>query len=248
MIPSLLKLIWGKTNMLELRNVSLKYGYVEALKGIDIRVEKNRITALLGANGAGKSTTLRAISCINRIENGEIHFQGKPIHRSQPSEIVQKGIVHCPEGRKLFPFLTVQENLLAGAYSLRDRATIKLNQDNVFGLFPILKERRKQMAGTLSGGEQQMLAIGRSLMASPLILMLDEPSLGLAPKIVEQIFDTLIKLKAEGTTIFLVEQNANAALHISDYGYILEVGKVVLEGTGSDLLKNENVKKKYLGG
>ncbi len=234
--------------MLELKGVKLKYGYVEALKGIDMSVKERQITALLGANGAGKSTTLRAISCLNRIESGEITFLDQIVHRSQPSEIVQKGIVHCPEGRKLFPFLTVQENLLAGAYTLKDRNHVRVLQENVFSLFPILKERRRQMAGTLSGGEQQMLAIGRALMAFPKILMLDEPSLGLAPKIVEQIFDTLVKLREEGTTIFLVEQNANAALHIADYAYILEVGKVVLEGNGNDLLKNENVKKKYLGG
>ncbi|HOZ11484.1 MAG: ABC transporter ATP-binding protein [Thermotogaceae bacterium] len=234
--------------MLELKGVKLKYGYVEALKGIDMHVKEHQITALLGANGAGKSTTLRAVSCLNRIEKGEITFLDQIVHRLQPSEIVHKGIVHCPEGRKLFPFLTVQENLLAGAYTLKDRNQIRSLQENVFTLFPILKDRRKQMAGTLSGGEQQMLAIGRALMAAPKILMLDEPSLGLAPKIVEQIFDTLVTLREEGTTIFLVEQNANAALHIADYAYILEVGKVVLEGEGNALLKNENVKKKYLGG
>ncbi|MDD8052634.1 MAG: ABC transporter ATP-binding protein [Thermotogota bacterium] len=234
--------------MLELKGVKLKYGYVEALKGIDMHVKEHQITALLGANGAGKSTTLRAVSCLNRIEKGEIAFLDQIVHRLQPSEIVHKGIVHCPEGRKLFPLLTVQENLLAGAYTLKDRNQIRSLQENVFTLFPILKDRRKQMAGTLSGGEQQMLAIGRALMAAPKILMLDEPSLGLAPKIVEQIFDTLVTLREEGTTIFLVEQNANAALHIADYAYILEVGKVVLEGEGNALLKNENVKKKYLGG
>lgn len=234
--------------MLELKGVKLKYGYVEALKGIDMHVKEHQITALLGANGAGKSTTLRAVSCLNRIEKGEITFLDQIVHRLQPSEIVHNGIVHCPEGRKLFPFLTVQENLLAGAYTLKDRNQIRSLQENVFTLFPILKDRRKQMAGTLSGGEQQMLAIGRALMAAPKILMLDEPSLGLAPKIVEQIFDTLVTLREEGTTIFLVEQNANAALHIADYAYILEVGKVVLEGEGNALLKNENVKKKYLGG
>ncbi|HQC38668.1 MAG TPA: ATP-binding cassette domain-containing protein, partial [Thermotogota bacterium] len=160
--------------MLELKGVKLKYGYVEALKGIDMHVKEHQITALLGANGAGKSTTLRAVSCLNRIEKGEITFLDQIVHRLQPSEIVHKGIVHCPEGRKLFPFLTVQENLLAGAYTLKDRNQIRSLQENVFTLFPILKDRRKQMAGTLSGGEQQMLAIGRALMAAPKILMLDE--------------------------------------------------------------------------
>ena len=234
--------------MLELKGVKLKYGYVEALKGIDMRVEEHQITALLGANGAGKSTTLRAVSCLNRIEKGEIVFLDEQVHRLLPSEIVRRGIVHCPEGRKLFPFLTVQENLLAGAYTQKDRNQVRNFQERVFTLFPILKDRRRQMAGTLSGGEQQMLAIGRALMAAPKILKLDEPSLGLAPKVVEQIFDTLVTLREEGTTIFLVEQNANAALHIADYAYILEIGKVVLEGEGKALLKNENVKKKYLGG
>ncbi len=233
---------------LDVREIHSYYGNIHALKGLSLTVEEHQITTLIGANGAGKSTTLRAVSCLNRIEKGEITFLDQIVHRLQPSEIVHKGIVHCPEGRKLFPFLTVQENLLAGAYTLKDRNQIRSLQENVFTLFPILKDRRKQMAGTLSGGEQQMLAIGRALMAAPKILMLDEPSLGLAPKIVEQIFDTLVTLREEGTTIFLVEQNANAALHIADYAYILEVGKVVLEGEGNALLKNENVKKKYLGG
>jgi len=234
--------------MLKLKDVKLKYGYVEALKGIDLEVKEGTITSLLGANGAGKSTTLRAVSGLNHIYSGEITFMDETIQNRTTDQIVKRGIIHCPEGRKLFPDLSVYENLLTGAYVLKDKVKVKENIERVYGLFPILNERRKQMAGTLSGGEQQMLAVGRSLMADPKLFMLDEPSLGLAPIIFEQIFDTLIELKKTGTTIFLVEQNANAALHISDYAYIIEVGKIPLEGPASELLTNDKVKQKYLGG
>lgn len=234
--------------MLELNNVKLKYGYVEALKGISLNVKEKTITSLLGANGAGKSTTLRAISGINEISDGEIKFRGEGIDSLDTSSIVEKKIVQCPEGRKLFPALSVYENLLAGAYTVKDKSKIKSKVEEMYEKFPILSERKKQMAGTLSGGEQQMLAIARSLMTDPELLMLDEPSLGLAPKIVEEIFDILVDLKKTGKTIFLVEQNANTALHVSDYAYILEVGNVVLEGTGGEMLANPEVKKKYLGG
>ncbi len=234
--------------MLELNNVKLKYGYVEALKGISLNVKEKTITSLLGANGAGKSTTLRAISGINEISDGEIKFRGEGIDSLDTSSIVEKKIVQCPEGRKLFPALSVYENLLAGAYTVKDKSKIKSKVEEMYENFPILSERKKQMAGTLSGGEQQMLAIARSLMTDPELLMLDEPSLGLAPKIVEEIFDILVDLKKTGKTIFLVEQNANTALHVSDYAYILEVGNVVLEGTGGEMLANPEVKKKYLGG
>jgi len=234
--------------MLELKNVKLKYGYVEALKGISLKVEEGTITSLLGANGAGKSTTLRAISGINNISEGEITFKGERIDKLSTSSVVEKKIVQCPEGRKLFPALSVYENLLAGAYIVKDKAKIKQKAEEMYSLFPILADRKKQMAGTLSGGEQQMLAIARSLMTEPHLLMLDEPSLGLAPKIVEGIFDILVGLRKSGKTIFLVEQNANTALHVSDYSYILEVGNVVLEGTGKDMLADPEVKKKYLGG
>ncbi len=234
--------------MLKLTDVKLKYGYVEALKGITLEIKEGTITSLLGANGAGKSTTLRAVSGLNHIYDGEISFMGEAIHNRSTDYIVKQGIIHCPEGRKLFPDLSVYENLLAGAYVIQDKERVKENIQRVYELFPILSDRRKQMAGTLSGGEQQMLAVGRSLMADPKLLMLDEPSLGLAPIIFEQIFDTLIELKKSGTTIFLVEQNANAALHISDYAYIIEVGKIPLEGPASELLKNDKVKQKYLGG
>lgn len=234
--------------MLKLIDVHLKYGYVEVLKGISLTVEEGSITSLLGANGAGKSTTLRAVSGLNKIESGKILFREREIQNINSSEIVKSGIVHCPEGRKLFSGLSVLENLLAGAYQISDKSVTKGNIERVFGLFPLLSERRKQAAGTLSGGEQQMLAIGRALMAEPELLMLDEPSLGLAPKIVEQIFDILISLKESGKTIFLVEQNANSALHISNYAYILEIGKITLQGNGKELLANPEVKKKYLGG
>ncbi len=234
--------------MLKLDNVKLKYGYVTALKGISLEVEEGSITCLLGANGAGKSTTLRAVSGLNEIFEGTITFKDEEIQNRAPDDIVKRGIIHCPEGRKLFPDLSVYENLLAGAYVIKDKELIKEKLEEAYSLFPILSERKRQLAGTLSGGEQQMLAVGRSLMADPDLLMLDEPSLGLAPIIFEQIFDTLLELKKKGKTIFLVEQNANAALHISDYAYIIEVGSITLEGNAKELLTNEKVKEKYLGG
>jgi len=234
--------------MLKLDNVKLKYGYVTALKGISLEVEEGSITCLLGANGAGKSTTLRAVSGLNEVFEGTITFKEEEIQNRTPDDIVKRGIIHCPEGRKLFPDLSVYENLLAGAYVIKDKEIIKEKLEEAYSLFPILSERKRQLAGTLSGGEQQMLAVGRSLMADPDLLMLDEPSLGLAPIIFEQIFDTLLELKKKGKTIFLVEQNANAALHISDYAYIIEVGSITLEGNAKELLKNEQVKEKYLGG
>ncbi len=237
--------------MLELQNIQVRYGYMVALKDVSLKVGTNTVTALLGANGAGKSTTLRTISGLNRAYRGKIELdtgEKKEIQNIEPSKIVNMGIVLTPEGRQIFPELTVHENLLAGAYTVKSKSQVKQSTEEVFSLFPVLNERRKQLGGTLSGGEQQMLAIGRSLMASPNLLMLDEPSLGLAPKIVEQIFDILIKLKSQGKTIFLVEQNANLALHICDYAYILEVGNVTLEGDGQTLLRNESVQKKYLGG
>ncbi len=237
--------------MLELQNIQVRYGYMIALKDVSLKVEANTITALLGANGAGKSTTLRTISGLNRAYRGKIVFddgEKKEIQNTEPSKIVNMGIVLTPEGRQIFPELTVHENLLAGAYTIKSKSKVKQSTEEIFSLFPILSERRKQLGGTLSGGEQQMLAIGRSLMASPNLLMLDEPSLGLAPKIVEQIFDILIKLKSQGKTIFLVEQNANLSLQICDSAYILEVGNVTLEGDGQTLLHNPSVQKKYLGG
>jgi branched-chain amino acid transport system ATP-binding protein len=234
--------------MLEIENLVVFYGYVKALKNISLRVENGSITSLLGSNGAGKSTTLKTISGLVPAKSGKIIFEDKEITNADSSKIVKMGIVQCPEGRQLFPDLTVKENLNAGAYTRTDKRAVLQDINWIYDLFPILSERRRQLAGTLSGGEQQMLAVARSLMARPKLLMLDEPSLGLAPKISEQIFELLLKLNEETSiTILLVEQNANAALNISDYSYILETGSIALEGESKELLKSELVKEKYLG-
>ncbi|AKI96610.1 ABC transporter ATP-binding protein [Kosmotoga pacifica] len=234
--------------MLEIKNIEVYYGYIRALKGVSLRVEEGKIVSLLGSNGAGKSTTLKTVSGLLKPKHGTIHFQGKDITHMDSSGIVKLGIVQCPEGRQLFPDLSVKENLLTGAITRKNRKKITEDLNWVYELFPILRERKNQLAGTLSGGEQQMLAIGRALMAAPRLLMLDEPSLGLAPKIVEQIFDLLVRLNSErGLTILLVEQNANAALRISSYAYILEVGSIALEGDAQELLKSDVVRQKYLG-
>ncbi|MCD6160767.1 MAG: ABC transporter ATP-binding protein [Thermotogae bacterium] len=234
--------------MLEIKNIEVYYGYVKALKDISLRVEEGQIVSLLGSNGAGKTTTLKTISGLLKPKSGSILFHEKIITHLDSSAIVRMGIVQCPEGRQLFPDLSVKENLLVGAITRKNRKQINDDLNQVYGLFPILRDRKNQLAGTLSGGEQQMLAIGRALMAGPKLLMLDEPSLGLAPKIVEQIFELLVNLnKEKGLTILLVEQNANAALRISDYAYILEVGTLTLEGDAKDLLKSELVQQKYLG-
>lgn len=234
--------------MLEVEGIEVYYGYVRALKEISFKVQSRSITSLLGSNGAGKSTTLKTISGLIRPRNGKIKYGGEEIEKSDSSKIVKKGIVQCPEGRQLFPDLTVKENLLAGAFQRKKKAEINSDIKWVFELFPILSERKRQLAGTLSGGEQQMLAIARALMAKPELIMLDEPSLGLAPKIVEQIFDLLVRLNKEnGLTILLVEQNANAALKISDYAYILETGSISLEGVAKELIESDLVRKKYLG-
>jgi len=233
--------------MLELKSVRTYYGNIEALKEISLTVSEGEIITLIGANGAGKSTTLMSISGIVPPRFGEIRFLDKPIHHLNPDEIVTLGISQVPEGRRIFPQLTVLENLDMGAFLRKDKAGIKKDMDHIFSLFPILAERQHQGGGTLSGGEQQMLAISRALMARPRLLLMDEPSLGLAPLIVRVIFDIIKKINEEGTTIFLVEQNAHMALKVAHRGYVMENGRISLEGNAQNLLVNEEVKKAYLG-
>jgi len=234
--------------LLEIQNLHTYYGSVSALKGIDLKVEEGEIVTLIGANGAGKTTTLRTISGLIRPREGRITFDGESIHKTPAHRIVEAGISHAPEGRQIFSTLTVNENLNMGAYILGgDSAAIEENRRRVFELFPRLEERKGQLGGTLSGGEQQMLTIGRALMAQPRLLMLDEPSLGLAPLLVKAIFDTVHAINAQGVTVLLVEQNARAALKIAHRGFVLETGNVVLSGPAGELLRDERVRKAYLG-
>src|SRR5512138_3468787 len=234
--------------LLELDNLSVKYGNVEALHGVNLRVEAGEIVTILGANGAGKSTTLRAVSGLLRPSGGEIRFEGKPLTRLPAHRVVELGIAQSPEGRRVFGTLTVQENLNLGAYTRRDSAAVEKTRQWIYELFPVLKERSRQLSGTLSGGEQQMLAIGRALMAGPRILLLDEPSLGLAPLLVKTIFQTIREINASGVTVVLVEQNARAALKLAHRGYVLEVGRIVLEDSAAALAANPRVQHAYLGG
>jgi branched-chain amino acid transport system ATP-binding protein len=233
--------------LLELDNVRTYYGNIRALKGISIEVNEGEIVCLIGGNGAGKSTTLMTISGVLTPEEGDVVYQGQSIVSLRPDNIVQMGICQVPEGRMIFPLLSVMENLDMGAYLRTDKDGIKADIDRVFGLFPILRERIKQAGGTLSGGEQQMLAIGRALMARPKLLLLDEPSLGLAPILVDAIFDIIRQINDQGTTILLVEQNAQLALQFSHRGYVLETGEIILADTSEALRTNEQVKKAYLG-
>lgn len=233
--------------LLTLKDLHVHYGNIHAVKGISLHVKKGQIVTLIGANGAGKSTTLKAIMNLVRKSSGKVLFNGIDISKLQTHEIVKAGIALVPEGRKIFPNLTVYENLMMAAYSRTDREQVKQDLEFVFSLFPRLKERLKQLGGTLSGGEQQMLALARGLMSRPKLLMLDEPSLGLAPLLVKEVFQVIQKIKEEGVTVLLIEQNALGALKIADYGYVLETGRIVLEGDGSMLLNNEGVKKAYLG-
>ena len=233
--------------LLELESVDAFYGRIQALRGLSIRVEKGEVVALIGSNGAGKTTTLRTVSGLMHPQGGSIRFDGKDITRTPPSRIVEMGISQSPEGRRLFPRMTVIDNLRMGAYTRDDRAGIAADMERVFQLFPRLQERRTQIAGTLSGGEQQMLAMGRALMAKPKLMMLDEPSLGLAPILIETIFSIVREINAQGTTVLLVEQNANKALEVAHRGYVLETGVVVQHGSGRELMASEEVQKAYLG-
>ena len=233
--------------ILELEDVHTFYGTIEALKGISIDVHDGEIVTLIGANGAGKSTTLRSVNGLNHPSTGSIRFMGEDITRRPAHEIVRMGISQSPEGRKLFPRMTVVENLEMGAFQRSDKAGIHEDMQHVFELFPRLAERRSQKAGTLSGGEQQMCAIGRAMMARPRLLMLDEPSMGLAPIFVERIFETIVEINKQGTPILLVEQNALMALDVANRGYVMQTGHIVLEGPASDLKTNEQVRKTYLG-
>ncbi|MGC1374890.1 MAG: ABC transporter ATP-binding protein [Anaerolineales bacterium] len=233
--------------MLEVSDIHTYYGNIHALNGVSLAVEKGEIVTLIGANGAGKTTTLRTICGLLKPRQGQVKLEGEEISKFKAHEIVYKGVAMVPEGRGIFARLTVTENLDLGAYSLKDRSTFAADLERVFGIFPRLKERQKQIAGTLSGGEQQMLAIGRALMAHPRLLLLDEPSMGLAPILVESIFETIQAINSEGTTVLLVEQNALMALSIAQRGYVLQTGQIVLSDSAEALKKNEEVQKAYLG-
>ncbi len=233
--------------MLKVSGLKVNYGGIEAVKGIDFEVPEGSIVTLIGANGAGKSTTLRSIASLVKPTEGSITFMGEDITGLSTNEVVGKGITLVPEGRKIFPDLTVTENLKIGAYMRKDQASVQKDLNWVFGLFPRLKERHWQPGGTLSGGEQQMLAIGRALMSKPKLIMMDEPSLGLAPIVVQGVFDIIETISQQGVTILLVEQNANMALKAADYGYVMETGRITMSGTGKELAENEDVKAAYLG-
>ena len=233
--------------LLEIDNITLLYGRIQALHGISLEVDQGEIVALIGANGAGKTTTMRAVSGLRPIASGAIRFAGQDITRMRPDLRVVRGISQSPEGRGIFPGMTVLENLEMGAYTRRDGAAIRQDLDRVFGLFPRLRERMRQPGGTLSGGEQQMLAVGRALMSRPKLMLLDEPSMGLAPMLIQQIFSIITEINQQGTTILLVEQNAQQALSRAHRGYVLETGRIVKTGTGSDLLHDSAVKEAYLG-
>ncbi len=249
-------------DILEIKDLHVAYGPIEAIKGISLRVGEGQIVALLGANGAGKTTTLSCVSGVVKAKSGEIIYnttkkvkgfdeeldESINITNMRPDKVSRLGIMQSPEGRKIFSELSVEDNLVAGAYKIKNKKEVKANFERVYDLFPILKERRKQQAGTLSGGELQMLAVGRALMGSPRLLVLDEPSLGLAPLVIKTIFETLVKIKNEGTTILIVEQNAKQTLKIADYAYLLELGKITKEGTGEELLNDKGLVDAYLGG
>ena len=237
----------AETPLLELKDVHVRYGVIEAVKGINLTVNQGEVVTLIGGNGAGKTTTLRAISMVHGPSHGQIMFEGEDITHLKSHDVVDRGIVQVPEGRHIFPNMSVQENLEMGAFARKDRSGLSADFDRVFELFPRLKERRQQRAGTLSGGEQQMLAIGRALMAAPKVLLLDEPSMGLSPILVEQIFDIVVNINQQGTTVLLVEQNALMALNVAKRGYILQTGEIVLTGDAAKLRADPAVRKAYLG-
>jgi branched-chain amino acid transport system ATP-binding protein len=234
--------------VLEIENLVCRYGKVEALKGVSLRVNKGELVTLIGANGAGKTTTLKAISGVLPSASGRMLFEGEDITRASARHILSRGIAHSPEGRHVFADMTVEENLEMGAYLRKDASGIAHDMDRVYGMFPVLAERRRQVAGTLSGGEQQMLAISRALMSRPKLVLFDEPSLGLAPNIVERTFEIIKSIRAEGTTVLMVEQNAYAALDMCDRAYLLESGVLTLQGSGRELIDNPHVRTAYLGG
>lgn len=233
--------------MLEIEDLQVRYGGIRALKGVSLGIEEKRIVTLLGTNGAGKSTTIRAVSGIVPIESGVIRFLGRPVNKMAAHDIQRLGLVHSPEGRKIFANLSVKENLIMGGYNNRDRDSLARVVERVFSIFPILPARIKQLGGTLSGGEQQMLALARALMSRPKLLMMDEPSLGLAPLIVADVFTVIQDIRNEGVTILLVEQNAGAALKIADYAFVMESGRIALKGTGAELANDQRVRQAYLG-
>ena len=237
----------SQASMLKVKDLKVNYGGIEALKGISFDVEQGQIVTLIGANGAGKSTTLRAISGLVKTASGAINFMGRDIIPFNAQQVVAEGIAMVPEGRRVFDNLTVKENLKIGAYLRKDKDEIESGIEDIYQRFPRLKEREWQLAGTLSGGEQQMLAVGRAMMARPKLLMMDEPSLGLAPLVVRDIFAIIRELKAEGITILLIEQNANAALRCADQAYVLETGRITMQGTGEELLADQRVRDAYLG-
>lgn len=238
----------NKVNTLNIKNLKVNYGSIEALKGINISVKEGQIVALLGSNGAGKTTTLRKISGVLEASSGKVEFFQHDITKIPPNKITSLGIIQSPEGRQVFRDLTVEENLMTGAYIVKDKKLIQKNFERVYRYFPVLKERKSQIASTLSGGEQQMLAIGRALMGSPKLLLLDEPSLGLAPLIVKNIFEIIKEIREDGTTVLIVEQNALQTLRIADYAYVLEVGRIRMEGSAEELRNNPQLIEAYLGG
>jgi branched-chain amino acid transport system ATP-binding protein len=233
--------------LLEVENLSVAYGAIEAVRDVSFTVEEGQIVCLIGANGAGKTTTLRTISGLLRPRSGDIRFEGKSIAKAPAHVILSQGVAHCPEGRRVFARMTVEENMRLGAYTRKDEAGVRSDMERVYTLFPVLGERKSQKAGLFSGGEQQMLAIGRAMMSRPRLLMLDEPSMGLSPIMTQLIFDTIKELQGQGTTILLVEQNALAALALADRGYVVDLGATTLEGPGNELLADERVRAAYLG-